>query len=102
MSVSVDKVTQKSVKLDPGSYDWLTETKKTLEKYLMRNVSYGDAVRWLCFNSDNALSELDSHSRQMETQLSYAKGTTDHRPYAIRARDVEQAEARNRAKAKAS
>jgi hypothetical protein len=81
---SVDRTSQKSVKLDPNAYETLTITKKSLEKYLRENFSYGDTVRWLCYNAGEAMSKLYQESNHMNLQLSEAEGTNPSKPDIVR------------------
>jgi hypothetical protein len=81
---SVDRTSQKSVKLDPNAYETLTITKKSLEKYLRENFSYGDTVRWLCYNASEAMSRLYQESMHMNLQLSEASGTNPSKPDIVR------------------
>lgn len=73
MTESVDKITQKSVKLDPNAYEQLNETKKRLEKYLRQNMSSSGCIRWLIAVSQSRMAELAKANDQIELDAKFAK-----------------------------
>ncbi len=73
-SQSVNRTSQKTVKLDPDAYEKLNLMKRLLEKYLQRNLSNGDTIRWLIFKCDQGLQDLAVQARSLDVQTRFAIG----------------------------